>query len=228
MIKGQHHSEETKRKLSEINKKNGNMPPSRKGIKLSEEHKRKIGESNKGKQLSEEHKRRLKEVNTGKKHSFKTKQKMSLSHTGKKHSEEAKQKIRKALKGVHRSDKTKRKISLAMKGEKHWNWKGGLSSIRKQLSDTYEYKQWRQQIFIRDNFTCQKCNTKSGCGYTVRLEAHHIIPFIKLVQEAKDYMPLINLYDACMLYTPLWDISNGITLCEKCHNKTKKGRGGEN
>ena len=27
-----------------------------------------------------------------------------------------------------------------------------------------------------------------------------------------------------MIYTPLWDIDNGETLCTKCHDKTKKER----
>ena len=42
-----------------------------------------------------------------------------------------------------------------------------------------------------------------------------------LVQEAKNYLPLFDLYDACMIYTPMWDINNGVTLCKKCHHKTK-------
>jgi hypothetical protein len=36
--------------------------------------------------------------------------------------------------------------------------------------------------------------------------------------------PLLQPYDACMLYEPLWDINNGKTLCKKCHDKTKTRR----
>ena len=40
--------EETKRKISEANKKSGKIPPSRLGTKLTEEHKRKIGLASRG------------------------------------------------------------------------------------------------------------------------------------------------------------------------------------
>lgn len=71
---GNHHSEETKRRMSE----------SKKGIKLSEETRKKMSESKKGKLLSEE-----------------TKRKMSESRKGKHCSEEIKQKISEANKGLH-------------------------------------------------------------------------------------------------------------------------------
>jgi 5-methylcytosine-specific restriction endonuclease McrA len=45
-------SEETKRKLSEINKCLGIKPPSRKGSKITEEHKKIISESNRGEKCS--------------------------------------------------------------------------------------------------------------------------------------------------------------------------------
>lgn len=52
MIKGSKMSLEARRKISEHNKQTGKIPPSRKGIKLTEEHKRKISESEKGKKVS--------------------------------------------------------------------------------------------------------------------------------------------------------------------------------
>lgn len=69
---GRHKSEETRKKLSE----------SHKGKKLSEEHKRKIGEGNKGKKLSEETKIKIGEGNKGKKLSEEQKQKISECHKG--------------------------------------------------------------------------------------------------------------------------------------------------
>ena len=82
---------------------------------------------------------------------------------------------------------------------------------------TKKYLKWRSDIFIRDNFTCQKCKIKGN-----RIEAHHEKPFHKLIEEVKNYLPLLPLYEGAMLYTPLWDLDNGITLCEKCHKKVVK------
>jgi len=31
---------------------------------------------------------------------------------------------------------------------------------------------------------------------------------------------LFNLFEAAMIYTPLWDINNAETYCETCHKKT--------
>jgi len=35
-------------------------------------------------------------------------------------------------------------------------------------------------------------------------------------------MPLLDLFSAAMLYTPLWDLNNGITLCKECHFREHK------
>lgn len=87
-FKGKHHSQESKRKLSEANK--GNIPGN-KGKHHSEEAKKKISEANKGrkawnngKPMSEEQRRKIGEANKEKKH--------------KPHSEETKQKISEAMK----------------------------------------------------------------------------------------------------------------------------------
>ena len=100
-----------------------------------------------------------------------------------------------------RSSQWKLKQSNAQRGkrtgENHPNWKGGISSIATFIHGLSQYRYWRQQVFIKDNFTCQKCGIRSGCGHRVILEAHHITPVSILIQEAKKYMPLLNIHDAC-------------------------------
>jgi hypothetical protein len=81
------------------------------------------------------------------------------------------------------------------KGEKNVMWCGGKSYDRDRKS--FEYKQWRMSVFIRDNFTCQFCYQRG-----VRLEAHHIKPWAKY-EELR------------------FDINNGITLCKECHKLTQ-------
>lgn len=142
---------------------------------------------------------------------------------GKTHSEEAKKKIKlfpkghvPYIKGKHHTKESKLKNSLKhQKGENKYTL-GSLSIITNQIRHSVKYKDWRQQIFLRDDFTCQECGKR---GY--KLEAHHKKQFKELLQEVMEYIPLINLYDACMLYSPMWDINNGITLCQKCHYKKR-------
>lgn len=79
-------------------------------------------------------------------------------------------------------------------GEKHPRYKGQRRE-REQAMHRYEYKKWRTDVFKRDAYTCQDCGTRGG-----RLVAHHI-------QRWADKPEL------------RYEVSNGITLCEKCHDK---------
>ena len=63
----------------------------------------------------------------------------------------------------------------------------------KRDRSTLEYRTWRENVFVRDNFTCQKCFSLG-----LKLNAHHIIRWIDNIDLR-------------------YDINNGITLCEKCH-----------
>jgi hypothetical protein len=144
---GKHHSEETKKKISDAEK----------GKHLSEKTRKKMSESRKGeknpfygKHHSEETKEKISNANKGKHHSEKTKKKISDAHKGEnnynygKHlSEETKKKLSDAIKGEnhpnygkHLSEETKKKISDAQKGEKNHNYGKHLSEeTKKKMSD---------------------------------------------------------------------------------------------
>lgn len=83
-----------------------------------------------------------------------------------------------------------------MKGENHYNWQGGKSEQRHLDMSSREYKEWRHQVFKKDNYTCQACGDKKGGN----LRAHH----------KKHYSEFPDLKH---------DVDNGITLCESCHIK---------
>ncbi len=109
-------------------------------------------------------------------------------------------------------------ISKNKSGPSSPSYRGGLTSIKDQVRGSDKYIKWRTEVFIRDHFTCQICKEVGG-----ELHAHHIKPFKILFKEALKYLPLLDPFDACMQYTPLWDINNGLTLCKRCH-KDKKNK----
>jgi len=209
---GRHLSEKTKQKISKT-KKN---PSDKTRQKLSIAKK---GENNPlyGKHHSKETKIKMADIKKGsnnpmygKHHSKETKYKMSEVKKGEKH----------PFYNKRFSEEHKRKLSKAhtgKRGEKCPSWKGGISSIAILIRGSLKYLEWRKFCFIRDGFICQRCKHQGG-----DLEVHHKKPFSKLLQEAKKYMPLLPIYDVAMIYSPLWDINNGITLCQKCHKLERK------
>lgn len=100
--------------------------------------------------------------------------------------------------GRRHSPEDLKKMSEAQKGERGSGWKGGISPINERIRQSSEFKQWRKAVFTRDNFTCQKCGAKHVIGFRPKLHPHHIKPF-------SDYPEL------------RFEVSNGLTLCEKCH-----------
>lgn len=129
-------------------------------------------------------------------HSLETRKKMSISSSGNKNHNF----------GKKFSQETKDKISKSRIGktakENHPNWKGGITSEKKLIRRSVDWKNWRLAVFERDEYICQECGVMSGCGYAVFLEAHHIIP---IRENKKD---------------EFFNINNGITLCRPCHMKT--------
>lgn len=82
-------------------------------------------------------------------------------------------------------------------GEKSSNWKGGITPINELIRKSPQYREWRDKVFMKDNYTCQQCGNR-GCYF----EAHHMKAFAQYPELR-------------------FDVDNGITLCVPCHNQTK-------
>lgn len=133
--------------------------------------------------------------------------------------DEKKYKIRESLKKTHADGKFF--YGNRPRGNKHHWWKGGATSFCSVLENSYEYKAWRREVFIRDNRTCVEC------GSCDKINAHHIKALSVLYQEfLHEYSQFSSIDDKEILirlaqsYKPFWDINNGLTLCEECHKKT--------
>jgi len=90
-------------------------------------------------------------------------------------------------------------------GENNPNWRGGIQPIHLKIRASKEFKEWRQKVFDRDDYTCQECGKRSKKGMYVLLHAHHKKPFAKF--------PKLR-----------FEVDNGETLCKPCHDKMPKGK----
>jgi len=91
------------------------------------------------------------------------------------------------------------------------NWRGGLTNLDHLIRTEFKYRQWRSDVFTRDDFTCQKCGQRGG-----RLHAHHIKYFSSILSQNK-----ITTLEHAFQCEELWNINNGVTLCQSCHKKIK-------
>lgn len=85
-------------------------------------------------------------------------------------------------------------------GENNHFWKGGVTSLHRRMRKSSEFRLWREAVFKRDKYTCQKCNGRTGDGNVQVLHPHHIKPLSEFHELA-------------------YDVDNGITLCKDCHRK---------
>ena len=47
-------------------------------------------------------------------------------------------------------------------GENSHLWKGGVTKLNMQIRSLQEYRNWRRQVFERDDYTCQHCWQRGG------------------------------------------------------------------
>jgi len=127
---------------------------------------------------------------------------------GRKLSEEHKEKLRIAGKKRKHSKETIKKMSKIhlKRFQNHFH----ITPFHEAIRKSFEYRQWRKKIFERDNYTCQLCYQWGG-----KIIAHHIKAFSKILRENK-----IETFKQAINCKELWNINNGVTLCEECHEIT--------
>jgi len=143
------------------------------------------------------------------KHTEESKKKIGLALKGRKQSKEQRKKLSEYLTGRPSSIKGKHTWSLEsrirfskkMRGKNGNNWQDGKKPINKRIRMGIEFRLWREAVFARDNWTCQKTKIRGGS-----LHPHHIQNFVQYPELR-------------------FAIDNGITLSKKAHEEFHKKYG---
>lgn len=178
---GRHHTEETKQKMREM-KQN-----------MSEEVKKKISKMQRNKIVSEESKKKMRDNHSD----------MSGKNNpnyGKSLSDYQKQRLSETHKGKVISYETRQKISNSLKGENNPSWKEGISFQPYCIKFNDEFKERVREYFGRCCYVCGK----NEIDNKAKLCIHHVT-----------YNKETCCDDSIPLFAP---------LCRSCHTKTNFDR----
>jgi len=103
------------------------------------------------------------------------------------------------------TDAERKHMADLFRGDKCHFWKGGVTNEHERIRASSDFINWRKNVYERDNFTCQRCKDDAGGN----LYSHHVNNFSQYPEER-------------------FDVNNGITLCDKCHNGFHKKYGVQN
>jgi hypothetical protein len=165
---------------------------------------------NKGKKMSEDYKSSLR-----KKHKMSPEGLKILAEKNRKQvTSLSKKNISNGLKGYKHTIETRDKLRTIIT-----RITKGILRLEQRIRSIQEYINWRNEVFKRDNYTCQCCNKRG-----IFLHAHHNILFYSILQQfLKEYHQFSPIEDKDTLvrlaitYKPFWEIKNGKTLCKECH-----------
>lgn len=89
-----------------------------------------------------------------------------------------------------------RKIAKKLSGENSPKWDPNKTDEQRIKDRKYpEYREWRRNVYERDDYTCLSCGERGG-----KLNAHHIQAYAKFPELRTD-------------------VDNGVTLCYDCHKE---------
>lgn len=106
------------------------------------------------------------------------------------------------------------KSNPKLAGPNNRKWRGGITELNNRIRTCTKYGEWRARVFDRDGYKCKRCGSDKGGD----LIAHHIKPYREIMKQYD-----ITTFEEAMACYELWDIDNGITVCEKCHIEIESG-----
>ena len=112
--------------------------------------------------------------------------------------------MKKRISETNKNKKIEPTVKFIGFGVNHPRWKGGIGSENNRIRGRIEFRLWRESVFARDNWTCQKTGVKGG-----KLNSNHI----------KNFSQYPELRFA---------IDNGITLSDNSHREFHKKYGTRN
>ncbi len=122
--------------------------------------------------------------------------------------------LKKGKPGHKHTLETRLKIANSERGEKNYNWKGGwYDSVDAHIRTTFQYRQWRSDVYTRDDYTCQLCGERGKI-----INADHYPKTFKQIIVENDIKTIQDAFSC----DELWNINNGRTLCKPCHIKRHK------
>lgn len=153
------------------------------------------------------------------------------SRKGSKLSQEHKEALRKAITGntwnrgkkrLPFTPETRQKMSASnywrgKTGKSHSCWKDAkVGPLYMSIRQCFQYRQWRWDVYTRDNFTCVLCGrSKEVSG---QLEADHFPKmFIEILNEYQ-----FKTLEEAIACEELWNMNNGRTLCRQCHIASRR------
>jgi 5-methylcytosine-specific restriction endonuclease McrA len=91
--------------------------------------------------------------------------------------------------------------------------------LKLKIRNTTKYLNWRLSILKRDNFTCKICHASVKENKSLRLEVHHTKSFDDICKENS-----VAAIEQAFECKELWSVSNGISICYRCHKDVEKLR----
>jgi len=88
----------------------------------------------------------------------------------------------------------------------HYLWNGGSSRLNISIRQMTENRHWVDAIKARDGACVH-------CGTTEKMESHHVEPLAEMIER----LGITSRKDARRHAAELWNLDNGVTLCQPCH-----------
>jgi len=169
---GKKHSEEDVKKMRKNH--SGGTPI---GFKHTDEMRRKLSEVKKGKKMDEETKKKISKANKGKCISEKQRKQISEARKGMKFTEEHRKKIGESKRGIKLTEEHKRKISKGNKGRDAWNKDKSCSEETKRKLRISSIRRIEEQIKnggqIKPNYNMLACKIFEDINKTYNLLGQH-------------------------------------------------------